>query len=174
MRPRPERKRSEDFTICNKNQRLLGAHWLFYALISNWKWAPDSHPHVPLPHTSAPVTKPGVRPWLIALLVLITLSAGGLLFWRQRSHAERQALLDSQTAPVVRDTLVVKVSASGSIRPLTPVNISPKLQTEDFTKDPKLSHSVGLYKVMGTTVEAVVGGIYHQYVCCHTLSFQRS
>ncbi|KAI0080301.1 hypothetical protein K474DRAFT_1658017 [Panus rudis PR-1116 ss-1] len=46
----------------------------------------------------------------------------------------------------------------------TPVNIGSKVNSGDVSRlDPKLSRSVGLYKVMGTAVEAVVGGVYHQF-----------
>lgn len=61
----------------------------------------------------------------------------------------------------------------GRVLKWAPVNISPKLESvaEDYSRmDPKLSHSVGLYKVMGTSVEAVVGGVFHQYVRCDTTS----
>jgi HlyD family secretion protein len=62
----------------------------------------------------------------VGLAAVLLLLAGGLLVWRQKQATDQQALLDSQTAPVIRQNLVVKVTASGSIRPLTPVNISPK------------------------------------------------
>lgn len=79
-----------------------------------------------LPQPSNFLTRPGLRPWLAGLLLLIALGAVGLVLWRQKESNARQALLDSQTAPVVRQDLAVKVTATGSIRPLTPVNISPK------------------------------------------------
>lgn len=61
----------------------------------------------------------------------------------------------------------------GRVLKWAPVNISPKLESvgDDYSRmDPKLSHSVGLYKVMGTSVEAVVGGIFYQYVRCQAVS----
>ena len=79
-----------------------------------------------LPQPSNFLTRPGLRPWLAGLLVLIALGTLGLVLWRQKESNARQALLDSQTASVVRQDLAVKVTATGSIRPLTPVNISPK------------------------------------------------
>lgn len=81
---------------------------------------------MPLPQPVLSLIRPAVRPWLASLLTLLLLGAGGLLLWRQKQATDQQALLDSQTAPVIRQNLVVKVTASGSIRPLTPVNISPK------------------------------------------------
>jgi HlyD family secretion protein len=66
--------------------------------------------------------------WLIAAAVLITLglTGGGWLIWQQRQTQARQAELAAQTAPVERREVILKVTAAGSIRPTTPVNISPK------------------------------------------------
>ena len=66
--------------------------------------------------------------WLIAAAVLITLglAGGGWLIWQQRQTQARQAELAAQTAPVERREVILKVTAAGSIRPTTPVNISPK------------------------------------------------
>jgi HlyD family secretion protein len=59
-------------------------------------------------------------------LVLIALSALWLVQWRLKDNKQRETLVDNQTAPVIRKNLEVMVTASGSIRPQTPVNISPK------------------------------------------------
>lgn len=65
--------------------------------------------------------------WLVlGLLVLLGAGAGGWWIWGQSSRESTRAELRSQTAPVVREDITVKVSAAGIVRPLTPVNISPK------------------------------------------------
>jgi HlyD family secretion protein len=63
---------------------------------------------------------------LATLTTLLLLGVVGLVLWRQHANSDQKKRLDSQTAAVTRQALVVKVTASGSIRPLTPVNISPK------------------------------------------------
>lgn len=37
--------------------------------------------------------------------------------------------------------------------------------TDALAANPGIVRSVGLYKVMGEAVQAVVGGVYHQFVC---------
>ena len=54
------------------------------------------------------------------------LAGGGWLIWQQGQARARQVALAAQTAPVERSNVVLKVTAAGSIRPTTPVNISPK------------------------------------------------
>ncbi|KAL4241665.1 hypothetical protein ABKN59_000843 [Abortiporus biennis] len=55
----------------------------------------------------------------------------------------------------------------GRVMRWTPVNIDPRVASAATGEldhlDPKLSWSIGLYKVQGTAVEAVIGGIYHQF-----------
>jgi HlyD family secretion protein len=46
--------------------------------------------------------------------------------WQQSERRIQQAALLSQTAAVERSNVILRVSAAGSIRPTTPVNISPK------------------------------------------------
>lgn len=41
--------------------------------------------------------------------------------------------------------------------------------TDALAANPAVVRSVGLYKVMGEAVQAVVGGVYHQFVCIHVL-----
>ena len=65
--------------------------------------------------------------WAIAAGALsLCLVGGGWLLWQHSQSQSRQALLEAQTAEVARKDIVIKVSAAGSIKPLTPVNISPK------------------------------------------------
>ncbi|BAC88716.1 HlyD family secretion protein [Gloeobacter violaceus] len=65
--------------------------------------------------------------WLIiAGVVLAALTTAWLLFGRAEQPAERAQELARQTAPVVREDVVLSVSAAGIVKPLTPVNISPK------------------------------------------------
>lgn len=81
---------------------------------------------MPLPQSIRSLAEPRLRPWLIALSGLVVLTTLGWLLWRQKASQDRQRRLDDQTAPVVREDLEVNVTATGTIRPLTPVNISPK------------------------------------------------
>ena len=65
--------------------------------------------------------------WLIlGLLFLSAAAGGGWLLWQQSQQEAEQAKIETQTAPVVRQDVTLKVSASGSVKPITPVNISPK------------------------------------------------
>jgi HlyD family secretion protein len=50
---------------------------------------------------------------------------GWLAWQKSQRHAENSAI-ELQTAPVVQQDVVIKVSATGTIKPITPVNISPK------------------------------------------------
>ena len=81
---------------------------------------------MPLPHLNRRLSRPGFQPWAPVLLVVIALGVGSTLLWQARSRQQRESELESQTATVIRKNLEVKVTASGFIRPLTPVNISPK------------------------------------------------
>lgn len=58
--------------------------------------------------------------------IALCVAAVGWLLMQQRQTQARQVALAQQTAPVERSDLVLKVTAAGSIRPTTPVNISPK------------------------------------------------
>jgi HlyD family secretion protein len=65
--------------------------------------------------------------WLIlGLLLFSAAGGGGWLLWQQSQQEAEQAKIETQTAPVVRQDVTLKVSASGSVKPITPVNISPK------------------------------------------------
>ncbi|WP_411871114.1 efflux RND transporter periplasmic adaptor subunit [Vulcanococcus limneticus] len=95
---------------------------------------PGSPPGPPLPGSPASPPQPAAlgplaarRRWLIAAL-LLTLGLGGtsLFVWRELQRRGRLAELVAQSALVVRRPVLLKVSAAGSIRPTTPVNISPK------------------------------------------------
>lgn len=63
---------------------------------------------------------------ILGLLLLTTLGIRGWQFWQYSQQEAKQTILESQTAPVVRQDLIIQVSATGSIKPITPVNISPK------------------------------------------------
>ena len=60
----------------------------------------------------------------------------------------------------------------GRVLKWSPVKTHPEVEgvAGDYSKlSPKVTRTVGLYKVQGSAVEAVVGGIYHQFVssvCC--------
>ena len=66
------------------------------------------------------------RWWWIAGVTGALLLAAGVLISQVIHQRDRQLRLQAQTAAVVRKTVVIRVSAAGSIKPLTPVNISPK------------------------------------------------
>jgi len=63
-------------------------------------------------------------PWIIGVAVLI----GGYWAWTVFSGSTQAEKIDveTMTAPVVQEDITVKVSATGIIKPITPVNISPK------------------------------------------------
>ena len=64
------------------------------------------------------------RGWLYALLTLIVLAAGlGLYQW----YAGTPARIDYTTVPAARADLTVQVSATGTLQPLTQVDISSEL-----------------------------------------------
>jgi HlyD family secretion protein len=67
----------------------------------------------------------GPRVWTVGLL-LVGVVGGWIFFWQQARHSQQRQNLDSQTAIVTRQDVIVMVTASGSIRPITPVNVSPK------------------------------------------------
>lgn len=62
----------------------------------------------------------------LSLLAAVGLAVVGFGVWQSNNKLKRLKAIELQTAPVVRKDLAVKVSSTGSIRPLTPVNISPK------------------------------------------------
>ena len=74
---------------------------------------------------SKPGFRLGPRAWTVGLL-LVGVVGGWIFVWQQARHNQRRQNLDSQTAIVTRQDVIVMVSASGSIRPITPVNVSPK------------------------------------------------
>lgn len=59
-----------------------------------------------------------------------------------------------------------------SVMKWRPVGLDEKFNVRDaLNLGHDVSRSIGLYKVSGTTVEAVVGGIFHQFVSlCQLLS----
>lgn len=63
-------------------------------------------------------------PWIPIGLVLLLAGAG--LFWLRSRPVAPQNIQQTQTAPVVQQNITITVSAAGVIKPLTPVNISPK------------------------------------------------
>ena len=54
----------------------------------------------------------------------LALGAAALGLWQAQGRKERATTLESQTAPVIRKDVQLTVSATGTIRPLTPVNLS--------------------------------------------------
>ncbi len=75
-----------------------------------------------------PVKVPtGLRHWLVLAVVtgviVLAVGVGVAQLGRQRDRARR---LQDETTVVVRQDVTIKVSAAGSIKPLTPVNVSPK------------------------------------------------
>ena len=71
--------------------------------------------------------KPKLAPALaLALAVLAGLAAVGTWQWQRNGAQKRQQAVERETEAVVRQDITVKVSATGVIRPVAPVNISPK------------------------------------------------
>ncbi len=65
--------------------------------------------------------------WLILGLSLVSSgTVGGWWLWQQSQQEAQQTALQTQTAPVERQDVTIKVSAAGTVRPMTPINISPK------------------------------------------------
>lgn len=65
----------------------------------------------------------------VIVLVSAVLLGGGLWAWqnwRSEQQREQQAKVAAQTTAAVRQDLTVKISASGTIQPIAPVNVSPK------------------------------------------------
>ncbi len=77
------------------------------------------------PAQNAPKAK--LAPALVlALALLAGLAAVGAWQWQRNGAQKRQQAVERETAAVVRQDITVKVSATGVIRPVAPVNISPK------------------------------------------------
>ncbi len=77
------------------------------------------------PAQNAPKVK--LAPALVlALALLAGLAAFGAWQWQRNGGQKRQQAVERETAAVVRQDITVKVSATGVIRPVAPVNISPK------------------------------------------------
>ncbi len=65
--------------------------------------------------------------WRVAAgVAVVALGAFGWLAWSQNGRREREATLVARTVAVVRRDVTLRVTAAGTIRPTTPVNISPK------------------------------------------------
>ena len=62
----------------------------------------------------------------LALALLAALAAFGAWQWQRNGDQKRQQAVERETAAVARQDITVKVSATGVIRPVAPVNISPK------------------------------------------------
>jgi HlyD family secretion protein len=62
--------------------------------------------------------------WLIIILIALIISGAGIYFVSRRKNT--QPNLQSRTVPVQTQSLKVSFEASGSIEPITSVNISPK------------------------------------------------
>ncbi|MFM7471418.1 MAG: efflux RND transporter periplasmic adaptor subunit [Nodosilinea sp.] len=65
----------------------------------------------------------------IVLIFTLLLGAGSLWAWqnwRSGQQREQQAKVEAQTTATVRQDLSVRISASGTIQPTVPVNVSPK------------------------------------------------
>lgn len=76
-------------------------------------------------HVEVPSSR---RRWLVIGAVTggVLLAVAGVSGHLAQQRERQQQRLEAQTAAVVRKDVVIKVSAAGSIKPLNPVNISPK------------------------------------------------
>jgi HlyD family secretion protein len=65
---------------------------------------------------------------LIPTVALLLVGAGGLWAWQSWRSQQRaqQTRVDNQTVEAVRQDLSITIAASGTVQPITPVNISPK------------------------------------------------
>ena len=63
---------------------------------------------------------------ILVPLALVTVGIGGWSIWQRSQQQAKQTAQENQTAPVVRQDVTIKVAATGAIKPITPVNISPK------------------------------------------------
>ncbi len=63
--------------------------------------------------------------WLLAILAFFLLSGGSYLIYRQFFTAPEQAQRTT-AVPVERTNLMIKVSANGTVKPETVINVSPK------------------------------------------------
>jgi HlyD family secretion protein len=63
---------------------------------------------------------------LVSCLILGTVGLVGWQAWQSSQQQTEQAQIELKTEPVVRQDLTIRVSASGTVQPITPVNISPK------------------------------------------------
>jgi len=68
--------------------------------------------------------KLGQKGRLILLGLLAAAAAGGVL-WQQAHSRQSARKLESQTTAVIRRAVEIRIPATGSIKPITPVNISP-------------------------------------------------
>lgn len=85
---------------------------------------------------------------------------------RLTSRALNTYFLGEHVAPLWslgRVLLWVPTAAKETLRTARTQNADSEL-TEALTASPGIAKSVGLYKVMGEAVQAVVGGVYHQFV----------
>ncbi len=76
----------------------------------------------------AVLSKKGERriPWLLIGLALLGAAVAAWFVWGRPQTSDTEANAARQTAPVVRQDINLTVSAAGVVKPLTPVNISPK------------------------------------------------
>ncbi len=65
-------------------------------------------------------------PWAIALIIAGLVSSGAVAYMAVRSGQTKQDQLATMTTEVTRTNLTVRIIASGTIRPIKTVNLSPK------------------------------------------------
>ena len=80
-----------------------------------------------LKHKETIKPKSKVKPWLLGLLIFIPMMGVGYFAYNQLVVVpQQQAKSKIQTAPVVRSTLTIVVSANGTVQPEQSVNVSPQ------------------------------------------------
>jgi len=83
----------------------------------------------------------------------------------QDTH-DYQLIIDRTLNSYVLGEHVAPKWSLGRVLKWSPANIDPRVTKpgSDFSAlEPDVSRGVGLYKVQGTTVEAVIGGIFHEF-----------
>ena len=92
--------------------------------------APPDPPPADTPADTLPSTKRKwpVKPVVLGLIAVALLGTGVTAYQIQRSQAPKKDIIAELTVPVAAQDLTVRIQASGNVRPVQSVNLSPKSQ----------------------------------------------